>query len=295
MKKDMSTFLAFRTAVISVLKYRPPLTHARYISATTSVFANGASAPPKTRFNKNAFLASQETKAKGEQREKKPSGPLKDEEITFRTVQITHDGRLSSPTTVTHILSRIDRRGYYILLVSRQPPLVKIVNKADEYNRKRQEQEQVKLAKAKRAHKEVQLSWATGEADTAHKLEKAREDLAKGCRVDLVFAQKKGQSVPSLPEMRDKVQAVVDSLADVGREWKDRQIQRRMAAVFLQGTKQSDVPDVETEGTEVEITPEEKVPEKKSKKPSKKSAADETVKGKKYQVNPIPQEIWDLF
>ncbi|KAF8629643.1 hypothetical protein AX15_003374 [Amanita polypyramis BW_CC] len=307
----MNTFSAFRTVVISVSLSHSR--HARYISATSSVFAGGAPAPPKARFNKNTFLASQGSGAGEQQKERRPTGPLKDEDIKYRTVQITHDGRLSSLTTVKHILSLIDRRGYYIQLVNHRPPVVKIVSKADDYSRKRQEHEQAKHVKATRAHKEVQLSWAAGEADATHKLEKIREDLAKGSRVDLVFEQKKGQPSPSPQEMHERVQAVVDSLADVGKEWKDRRIQRRLAAVFLQGTKQLESEmDAEKlgDGSQKAVIAAEKMrkkeEEKKRRAERKKEktileggavASDEPSKTlkKKYQVDPIPQQVWDLF
>lgn len=231
--------MAFRVAVLSVLKqHTPPLQRsqgARSFSMTSQVLANGASPKPKARFKKNAFVSGQEKPAE-EPKRKKADGPLKDEDIKYPRVQITHDGRLSAPTTITRVLSLLDRRGYYIQLVSQKPPVVKIVNKSEEYNRKKQEQEQAKLLKAKHVHKELQLTWATGEADATHKLEKAREDLARGFRVDIVFEHKRGQPSPSHQQMQERVQAVVDSLADVSMEWKERQIQRRIAAVFLRGT-----------------------------------------------------------
>ncbi|KAK2462292.1 hypothetical protein APHAL10511_005598 [Amanita phalloides] len=270
----MSTFSAFRIAIISLLKRRTRLglsrQQARSISATNLSFADHAPTKTRTKFNKNEFTAAQQKMV--EEPTRKASGPVKDEEIGYRRVQITHDGRLSAPTTVARILSYIDRKGYYIQLVNHQPPIVKIVNKAEEFNRKRQEKEQAKLSKAKQAHKELQLSWVSGEADTAHKLEKAREDLAKGLRVDLVFAHKKGQRLVTEQEMQERVQTVVNSLADVGKEWKERRFQRRMAAVFLQGDEHPHPEDAPS-------APEEAAKKKKSK----------------FEITPIPKEIWDLF
>src|SRR6266576_285440 len=173
----MNTFLAFRTAVVSVLTRRVP-TIPRTLSRSqqqrslfaTSPFANGESRQAKTKFNKNSFLLAQAKKENEPRR--KADGPLKAENITYRRVQIRHDGRLSTPSTVSYILSLLDRRGYYIQLVSHDPPIVKIVDKAEEYNRMKEEHEKAKLSKAKQVHKELQLSWATSDADIAHKLER---------------------------------------------------------------------------------------------------------------------------
>lgn len=280
----MNTFLAFRTAVVSVLKRRVP-TAPRLLSSSqqqrsifaTSPFANGEFRKPKTKFNKNAFLLAQAKKE--EEPKRKSGGPLKDENIKYKRVHIRHDGCLSAPSNVSYILSLLDRRGYYIQLISHDPPIVKIVDKAEEYSRMKEEHEQAKLSKSKQVHKEVQLSWVTSDADMAHKLEKAKEDLAKGLRVNLVFAHKRGRPLPSLEDIKERLQSLVDSLADVGKEWKARVVQRRLAAVFLEGINRPGKGKF-SEAEEKEESEED--PPTLSKK-------------RKYEINPIPKEIWDLF
>ncbi|PFH50578.1 hypothetical protein AMATHDRAFT_96499, partial [Amanita thiersii Skay4041] len=158
----------------------------------------------------------------------------KDEDIRAQFVQINHNGRLSRPTPVSRLLSLLDRRGYYILLVSANPPIVRIINKTEEFERKKQEQEQAKLARTKQVHKEMQLTWGAAEADMAHKLGKVREELERGHRVDLVFTVKKGQRGMPVREVRAKVQEVVSTFEDVAKVYKEGIFQSRMAAVFLQ-------------------------------------------------------------
>ncbi|KAM6495495.1 hypothetical protein JOM56_008201 [Amanita muscaria] len=271
----MSTSSAFCN-VTSLLRTRTfhgrvSLRWSTYATLSKPVSPNGGTGAQKAKFNKNTVTAPAPRKP---EREPMTNGPLKDEDIKYSRVRISHDGRLSAPATVTRLLSLIDRRGYYIQLVNQQPPIVKIVNKSEEYSRKRQEQEQAKLSKAKQSRKEVQLTWAIAEADAVHKLEKAREELEKGNRVDLVFSQKRGHPVPSEREMRERMQTVVDSLADVGKEWKEKDFQWRMAVAFLQGTE----------------------PTRSQEKTAAQDPDDAVLtKKRKYNVNPIPQEIWDLF
>lgn len=302
----MSTFLAFRTAVISTLKQQrvPPVPLlSRPISASSPSFANEALAKTPTKFNKNGFLLAQAEKAE-EPRPRKADGPLKNEKIKYRSVQINHNGRLSAPTTVRYILSLLDRSGYYIQLISHQPPIVRIVNKEEEYKRKKEEHEKAKLSKAKREHKEIQLSWVTSGADAMHKLEKARKDLAKGFRVELVFAHKSNQPLPSVQAMHKTLQSTVDSLADVGKEWKERVLQRKMGALFLKGTEP---PNSEPEQMEIEMDVPEVV--KKDRKNQRRltrkekilqselgggDGADATTLRKREYME-IPQEIWNLF
>ncbi|KAF8631996.1 hypothetical protein AX17_004941 [Amanita inopinata Kibby_2008] len=310
-RDEMGTFIAFRTAVMSVLKPTPIIQpiytrsqQARSLSQTSPANANGSGTQPKAKFNRNAFIDSQLSRATRTTRPGKPKGPLKDEDIKHPYVQISHDGRLSVPTTIPHILSLIDRRGYYLLLANSSPPIVKLVNKSEEFARKKQEQEQARLSKARQTHKEVQLSWGLGEADADHKLGKAREELEKGLRVDLVFVYRKGQPVLSEEQMREKVQAVVDSLADVGKEWKERQFQRRTGAVFLQSLGPVNPSTQQENATLQEGQVEETLTvKKKGKKPRKNKDAkkeqdmeeSKDTKKSKYKVKPIPQEIWDLF
>ena len=299
----MSTFLAFRTAVISTLKRRrvPPVL-SRPISASRPPFANDAVAKTPTKFNKNAFLLTHAEKAEEPKPRKKTDGPLKNDKITCRSVQINHNGRLSAPTTVKYILSHLDRKGYYILLISHQPPIVRIVNKEEEYKRKKEEHERAKLLKVKREHKEIQLSWVTSGADAVHKLEKARKDLAKGFRVELVFAHKSNQRLPSVRDMHKTLQRTADSLADVGKEWKERVLQRKMGALFLRGVEP---PNSEPEQVEIETDMLEVVKKdgKNQRRLTRKEKILQSELGggadastlRKREYREIPQEIWDLF
>ena len=268
-------FIAFRIPALKVHIQLLSRFQTRCVS-TANPAPNGVYVQSKTKLNKAITGATQGKVEK----DSKPGKLLKDEDIRHPSVQISHGGRLSAPTTVGHLLSMLDRRGYFIQLVSQRPPIVRIVSKSDEYNRRKQEQEQAKVSKAKQSHKEVQFSWAISEADAVHKMGKAREELERGFRVDLVFTHKRGHPVPSEQEMKQRLAAVVESLAGIGREWRERQFQRRTAVVYLQGT-----------GT----VPIHSQREKNGTQKAAEEALSAVAKKRKYNVDPIPQEIWNLF
>lgn len=81
----------------------------------------------------------------------------------------------------------------------------------------------------------MQLTWNAAPGDVAHKIKKVREEIAKGLRVELVVATKQGQQVTVSPEeMGKKVREMVEMVTDVAREWRPRELTRRMTVVHLQ-------------------------------------------------------------
>lgn len=92
-----------------------------------------------------------------------------------------------------------------------------------------------KLQSKKNSQKEFQFTWSISGGDLAHKLERVKDELRKGGRVDVVLAPKRRQKAPPPEEMRSRVQEIADSLEDVGKEWKEREIDRAIATIYLKG------------------------------------------------------------
>lgn len=162
-----------------------------------------------------------------------------DEDIPHRVVQLVdaETGRLNPPSALRDLLSSIDRKTHHIELVREEPnPIVKIINKKEAFNKRKEQKARMKEVARKCTQKEIQMTWGVASGDLAHKLNKVREELMKGNRVDLVYAPKKGQPLPSPIEMELRAQETVDFLADVGKEWKSREVQRTVTALYLQGT-----------------------------------------------------------
>jgi translation initiation factor IF-3 len=174
----------------------------------------------------------------------------KDEKIKHNIVQLVdpETGRLTPPTTMEEILASIDRKRQFVELVSvDHGAVVKIINKKEAFEKRKQQKVRAKENAKKNTQKEVQLTWGVAAGDLTHKLNKVRQALEKGSKVDLVFAPKKGQPLPTPTEMRKRAQETVDSLADVGKEWKAMEFQRTVVAIFLQGTiTQNDALQIDT-------------------------------------------------
>ncbi|KAF8485250.1 hypothetical protein DFH94DRAFT_624881 [Russula ochroleuca] len=104
----------------------------------------------------------------------------------------------------------------------------------------REKTQRIKAQASRRAseEKEIQFAWGIGAGDVQHKVRKARQELERGARVQLVFARKAtgGAERDSGPwEKRNTLVAhVVEELAGVAREWRLRNEQRNMVVVYLQ-------------------------------------------------------------
>ncbi|KAG5643261.1 hypothetical protein DXG03_001271 [Asterophora parasitica] len=208
----MSSFVAFRTAALSLGRTGHLPTRRQPTTCLQPFMTRGAKKVAKTL--------------------------PRDEAIEHSVVQIVdaETGKLTEPTPLRTILASIDRRKEFVELVSVRPsPLVKILSRSEAMQREQEAAQKARVTARKNIHKEVQLTWSAAPGDLAHKLEKIRLELERGARVDLMFTRRKDQAHLPLPEVQARVQEIVDGLADVSKEWKDREVKASMAAIFLQG------------------------------------------------------------
>lgn len=177
----------------------------------------------------------------------RPYKKLKNENIPHEKLHLVDESGSLVAVTKTALLKRhkagIESKQEYIELLQEHPQaIVRIVNIEEEAAKKREFKEQRKVKRREQAasrntneHKEVQLTWASSPADIEHKLERVRELLADGARVDLVFAPKSGVPRLSKDDASARLDSVVQQLADTGaKEWRDRNFHRGIAVVFLQ-------------------------------------------------------------
>ncbi|KAI0352747.1 hypothetical protein OH77DRAFT_756278 [Trametes cingulata] len=163
----------------------------------------------------------------------------RNEEIKHTVVRLVNPetGVLDPPASLRQILSRTDRQRYYVELVQDKPePIVKIFDKKLLYDREKA-QKVLKASKKPPEEKEVQLTWGVGSGDLQFKLKKARTELEEGNHVNLVFAPKRGQKVPTPAEQEKLVEEALSILADVGKERRGRAVQKQAVAVFLEYTR----------------------------------------------------------
>jgi translation initiation factor IF-3 len=177
---------------------------------------------------------------------------LKDHEIPYRKVQVTSPEGLSDFRTLEDVLAEVERlnsgdeeggnsfKRYHALLVANDPhPIVKIVDFKLEFRKQKAAQEKAKNNAVNRVRKEVQLTWASSEADVETKLQKMKEDLEKGFKVDLVIMPKKNVRPPRREDMQGRADDVVAHFSDVAKEWKERDYTRTTVILYLQGTSSS--------------------------------------------------------
>ena len=116
--------------------------------------------------------------------------------------------------------------------------LVKLVDRREAAAREKAQRTKAQASRRATEEKEIQFAWSIGTADIQHKLRKARQELRRGVRVQLVFARKAGGGSERDSGTRAKQQALVtqvlDALADVGKEWRTRDERRNMMVIYLQ-------------------------------------------------------------
>ena len=116
--------------------------------------------------------------------------------------------------------------------------LVKLVDRRVAAAREKTQRLKAHASRKASEEKEIQFAWSIGAADVQHKLRKARQELERGVRVQLVFARKvsggSGRDSRTGAEQNGLVAQVVEELADVVREWRMRDERRNMVVVYLQ-------------------------------------------------------------
>ncbi|KAF9004717.1 hypothetical protein BDQ17DRAFT_1541368 [Cyathus striatus] len=164
----------------------------------------------------------------------------KNDKIPFKVVRVLgEDGHMSEPRQLQHVLEETDLDLKFVELVRERPfPLVKIGDKEEQLLRMHAAKLAAKNSKSK-SQKELHLTWGMANGDIAHRINRARELLAKGHRLSLVFQPKGGQDWKLLPAWNELIQHVdktVEGLADVGSEWRERTVEKKTVYVFMQSS-----------------------------------------------------------
>ena len=161
---------------------------------------------------------------------------LVDDNIPFRSVRLAdpESGSLHPLAPLRTILNSIDRKTHHVELVADRPePIVKIVDTRQAREKYREMKKRAQAVARAQVRKEIQLTWGVAEGDLAHKLGKARQELAGGKKVDVIFASREGQVLPTKQAMDTRVEGVLDALADVGREYLPRRVRKKMVAMYF--------------------------------------------------------------
>ena len=184
-------------------------------------------------------------------------GRPQNENIPYRFARLVDPktNQLGAPVSIRQLLDEIEadkdrKRWQAIELIAEEPePLIKLVDRREEYRRNNQERRE-RQEKRKRnekvepsssggqpKEKEVQMTWGVAAGDLAHKLKKAREALEQGNLVSIVYAPKKGQPLPTKTAMAERIQYTNELLSDVGQEWKATEAQGHTTVIYLKARK----------------------------------------------------------
>jgi len=166
---------------------------------------------------------------------------LIDDKIPFEVVRLVdpESGSLHPLTPLKTLLNSINRKTHHIELVADAPdPIVRIVDTKQARERYKEAKKRAHAVARAQVRKEVQVTWGVAEGDLAHKLGKVRQELVGGKKVDLIFASKKGQAVPTKQMMDARVAGVLETLADVGKEYRSREERKNMTALYLKPLSQ---------------------------------------------------------
>jgi len=141
---------------------------------------------------------------------------------------------LGLPTPLSRLLASIDPQTHFIELVNENPkPIVKIRDKREQVKKEKEWNKRQKEVASNNVQKEIQMTWAVEPGDLVHKLNKARKEVEKGNRVELVFAPKVNQRAPSPAIMDARMKNAAEKIAEFAREWKSRKVEHGVGIFYL--------------------------------------------------------------
>ncbi|KAF9449557.1 hypothetical protein P691DRAFT_812220 [Macrolepiota fuliginosa MF-IS2] len=299
----MSTFSAFRSAAVEVL----------HLNTRLSLFRSSlcpAAIPgtyPSLRAPQRSFHASHSHRAwvknsqtskpkesaearKAREAKLKEIG-LRDNDIPYYKVQVSSPQGLGPLRTLRDVLAEVEqldsqdkkdpqdkgRKRYHAQLIANDPiPIVKIIDFKEQFKKQKVAREKAKDSAAQKIRKEVQLTWSSSEADVETKLEKMKEELEKGYKVDLVIMPKKGVRTPGLDDMKTRAQEITTNFSEISKEWKETDFAKGNAIIYLQG-----IATPSTQTKEAKETGD--VPKKVLLKQQRKQKEEERVRKKREQ------------
>ncbi|KIM84004.1 hypothetical protein PILCRDRAFT_6853 [Piloderma croceum F 1598] len=168
----------------------------------------------------------------------------RDRDIPHSIVHLVdEEGRLGLPTPLSRLLASINSQTHFIELVHENPkPVVKIRDKQEEIQKEKKRKKRQREVASNNVQKEIQMTWAVEPGDLVHKLNKARKEVEKGNRVELVFASKVNQRAPSPVIMDARMKNAAEKIAEFAREWKPRKVEHGIGIFYLKKLDKSPTP-----------------------------------------------------
>lgn len=150
------------------------------------------------------------------------------------------DGRLEKPSSTHEILQSMDRKTQSLVVVALSeagaPPICKIMDK------KAMREAEKARAKAARSSavtvKTVELNWAIDGNDLAHRLQRIKDFLGRGNRVEVLLAAKRKGRKASEEEAERLLERIRGAIGEVDGARESRDMEGRLlgtATIYAEG------------------------------------------------------------
>ncbi|KAJ5835223.1 hypothetical protein N7447_001249 [Penicillium robsamsonii] len=145
--------------------------------------------------------------------------PPINEAIRAPFVQVVNDeGDLDPPTRLEDVLESFDHADYFLLQVQEgnydNPPVCKVYNKKEVRAREKAKAKSARETKV--TFKQIELNWAIDPHDLSHRLKQLSTFLEKGRRVEILLTTKKRKRNPTVDEIKQVMQSVLDTIREAG-------------------------------------------------------------------------------
>ncbi|KAJ5773511.1 hypothetical protein N7457_008407 [Penicillium paradoxum] len=134
-------------------------------------------------------------------------------------VQVVNDeGNLDPPTRLEDVLESFDQDKFFLLQVQEgdhnNPPVCKVYNKKEVRAHEKAKAKSARSSKV--ALKQIELNWAIDAHDLSHRLKQLSTFLEKGRRVEVLLTTKKRKRSPTVDEIKQVMQSVLDTIREAG-------------------------------------------------------------------------------
>ncbi|KAH6680228.1 hypothetical protein B0J14DRAFT_578119 [Halenospora varia] len=160
--------------------------------------------------------------------------------IARTIVLVNGSGKLENPRATRLVLAGLDPKTEVLLMVSEasadKPAICKIQNKQELYRREK-EARKGKGKVPSQTTKTIELNWAIEQGDLAHRMDRLREFLGKGFKVEILLAKKRKGRVATPEEGTALVNKIKEIITEGG--WKESKAQEgelgKQVTIFAEG------------------------------------------------------------
>ena len=153
-------------------------------------------------------------------------GPVRDEAIQANAVHlVSEDGSLTTPHSLISVLSSLNREKQFLTQVAingqSELPICKIQDKVTAREAARAKDKAAKAAAAKK-DKQLEIGWGIGPNDLGHRLNKMKDFVAQGRRVEINVGMKRRAREVGPDQMVALLKTIKKRIdRDGAKEWKE--------------------------------------------------------------------------